>query len=300
MKGVSMTQDNDEQSGENRRKVAKTKLYKVAKTLLSRKPEPEQDMPQAAPPPDEPKTRVANVRAQFEVRESERIQQEIATRQAEAPKQIEPIEAEKKVKSCPFGWTEVGGKQRLNHCTQCQAPIYYLEGMELEEARGLIRRREGRKKVVLYSRPDGKFMTTDCPVAQKKRLQIVGLAVAIGFCMIAAVAAFIMMPPAPPPTATSTPEASAPETSVPETTVTTTPAESSSSARSSDGATTHHYEAGDPMPPVTPAAPYKTKAETSFSEQEQKGEFWVFPNGQPADDFGRNPGAATPATPSGQ
>src|SRR4051812_22407656 len=115
-----MTQDNDEQPGEKKRKVAKTALCKVAKTMLFRKSqtdEPVSQLPEGAPvqPPEQPRTKVAKtvldhqliakVREQFEERENERLQEELTKRELEPVKVIPPIQADREISSCPFSWT---------------------------------------------------------------------------------------------------------------------------------------------------------------------------------------------------
>jgi hypothetical protein len=300
-----MTQDNDEQPGEKKRKVAKTALYKVAKTMLFRKSqtdEPVSQLPEAAPvqPPEQPRTKVAKtvldhqliakVREQFEERENERLQEELTKRELEPVKIIPPIQADRQISSCPFSWTEEAGKQRLKHCDNCQAPIYRLDGMEIEEVEGIILRRENKDKFVLYGRPDGKFMTSDCPIAHRRRVQILGLAAVVAVCIIVALAGFMLMPQTPAPSSIPAPTATTTEEAPAPTAVTPKAAASSKGTSSSTG--THHYEAGDPIPVVPAAEPSKIKQpEKTFSEQEQKGEFWQFPNGQPADDFTRSSGS---------
>lgn len=334
-----MINDKDEQSGEKKRKVAKTMLFrKVQKDRelppvkastpgpspsqekpsspsqanppspslakppspsLAKPPSPSQAKPPSpspSPSPAKPKTKVAktqldvnlliNVQSHFGERKNERLQQVIANRQLESPvKPIEPIKSQKKVSSCPFSWTDESVKERFKHCSNCQRAIYQLDGLELEQAEALILKRENRDKFVLYGRPDGKFMTSDCPIAQRKRFQVVGLVAGVCFCIVASVAAFIIMGPPSLPTVNSSNEVTAPAGA---------PSDAASSESNTSSPGTHHYEAGDPMPVVTPAETPKSKPpEKTFSDQEQKGEFWQFPNGQPADDFTRSPGASS-------
>lgn len=291
-----MTNENN-QEGEKqppeKRKVAKTMLYRMPP-----KSQGEPDAQEISPvtPPEKPKVAktmldhklILDIRSRFGLRENERLEQQISQRQLEPVKVIEPIKADKRVSSCPFSWTEESAKVRIKHCGECQKAIYHLDGLEEEQVAALILKRENLDKFVLYERPDGKFMTSECPVAQKKRTQLIGL-VAGCVCAIALLIAFMMMQPSPSPTAvTSDPTASVAESSSKD--------DSSSAAAPivKEEGTTHHYEAGDPMPAVpTPDASASKPAKT-FTEQEQKGEFWQFPNGQPADDFRQ-----TPATSSG-
>jgi hypothetical protein len=305
-----MTMDNGEQSGEKKRKVAKTIPYKVAKTLLYKKPvEDEQPVQEASPtPPAEEHPKVAktildhklimNVRSQFGQRENERLQQEILSKQAEPPAAIEPIEAQKTVKSCPFSWEEESTKVRFKHCGNCQKAIYHFDGLEQEQVDALVLKRENREKFVLYKRPDGKYMTSDCPLAQKKRTQVVTLVAVVCACVIASIAAFVIVGPPSIPTASSTsgtPVTSGADPSATGSSATGSSATGSSatgssatgsSTSSSPGDGTHHYEAGDPMPAATPSAqPAQTQPNKGFSEQEQKGDFWQYPEGQPTDNF---------------
>lgn len=275
---------------------------KVAKTMLYRKPQKAQEGSEAqgmspAPPLEQAKTKVAktmldhklilDIRSRFGERENERLEQQISQRQLEPVKVIEPIKAEKRVSSCPFSWTEESAKVRFKHCAKCQRTIYDLDGMEQERVEALILKRENLDRFVLYERPDGKFMTSDCPVAQKRRIQLIGL-VAVCVCAIALVAAFMMMQPPPTPAVDGASEPTSSDAA-------SSKADASSPASTvvNDEGTTHHYEAGDPMPAVPAPDASKKKAPKSFSKQEQRGDFWQFPNGQPADDFTPAPGASS-------
>jgi hypothetical protein len=300
-----MTDDNSEQSGSKKRKVAKTMLFRKVGPKNQQLPRGQETTPAPPPPLQKPRTKVAktlldvnlliNVQSQFGERKNERLQQEIAHRQIEPAKPIEPIEAQKKVSSCPFAWTDESVKERFKHCGNCQRAIYQFDGLELEQAKALILKRENRVKFTLYERPDGKFMTSDCPVAQRKRVQLLGLVACVCMCAIAAIAAFIMMKPPLPSAFNSNNEVIVPEAAT--ATATASSDADSSTAGSSKADTsstvTHHYEAGDPMPTVSTPEPSKSKTEKSFSVQEQNGDFWQFPDGQPADDFSRKPSTSS-------
>jgi hypothetical protein len=310
VKPPSEEQPSEEQPSEDKPKVAKTTLYrkpkdndeqpgedkpKVAKTTLYRKPQIGPDLPpedEISPEPvaEKPKTKVAktkldhkllmSIKSQYGERENERLQQEIFKRELEPVKTIEPIKAERKISSCPFSWTAVSTKERVKHCDKCQKPVYQLDRMELEQVDALILKRENREKYVLYERPDGKFMTSGCPVAHRRRLQMVGLVAAICICVVAAVAASIMMPPPPPPAAATAPAADSATEVMPPATVTP----NASSASSTSGTSSHHYQAGDPMPVVPTSVPPTNEPQKLFSQQEQSGDFWQYPNGKPTED----------------
>lgn len=214
------------------------------------------------------------------LRQKARVEQEISLRQQQPVKIVEPIKARNEVRSCPFSWAEDSSTERFKHCSKCQSTIYNLDGMEFSEAENLIFKRENRKKFVLFKRPDGKFMTSDCPVEQKRKQQIVGI-VAICICVIACIAGFlILMPPSTPSVNSNTwgePSPSAVTTeswSVDEPTKSSTPTKSSGTKSSG---TSQHYEAGDVLP-KEPASGVSTNkpVQNPVNQSEEKGDFWEF------------------------
>ena len=213
------------------------------------------------------------------MREKQRIEQEISQRLLDPPKKIEPIAARKKVSSCPFTWNEESTRERFKHCTNCQSAIYNFDGIELPQAEALIFKRENRKKFVLYKREDGKYMTSDCPVAKRRRAQIAGL-VAAGFCLVVCLAlVLMMMPPAPPPTASNPTATGSPDVAKTDRHWLNAP-----SAVSTGGdLKTQHYVEGQPIPTTPASDSANNQTQKSYSDSEEKGEFWQFPNGQNAD-----------------
>jgi hypothetical protein len=212
------------------------------------------------------------------MRQKARVEQEISRRQQQPLRIVEPIKAQKTVRSCPFSWTETSSSERFKHCSKCQSTVYNLDGMEFAEAENLIFKRENRKKFVLFKRPDGKFMTSDCPVAKKRQQQLVGI-VAVCVCLIACViGVLIMMPPMPSPSANSNWAEGAPNTvSSDSETKASEPTLTKSSGTKSNG-TVQHYEAGDAIP-AEPAesGPDTTKTgQKPYSDSEEKGDFWEF------------------------
>ncbi len=214
------------------------------------------------------------------LRQKARVEQEISLRQQQPVKIIEPIKARKEVRSCPFSWTEDSSTERFKHCSKCQSTIYNLDGMEFSDAENLIFKRENRKKFVLFKRPDGKFMTSDCPFEQKRKQQIIGI-VAICICVVACIAGFlILMPPSTPGVNNSTWGEPAPSTvttqswSVDEPTKSSTPTKSSGTKSSG---TSQHYEAGDALP-TEPASGVSTNkpVQKPVSPSEEQGDFWEF------------------------
>lgn len=216
------------------------------------------------------------------MRQKARVEQQIAERKKHPVKPIEPVKAQKNVRACPFSWTEdsVTG-ERFKYCTKCQASIYNFEGLDIADAEKLILKRENLKKFVLFKRPDGKFMTSDCPVEKKRKQQFVGI-VALCIVLVACIAGFlIFMPPqtsnsanntlgepAPNPVSSSNWSDDAPSE--------TKNSESKPSAtKSSDGA--QHYEAGDALPTEPDSGvSTNTPVQKPVSDSEEKGDFWEF------------------------
>jgi hypothetical protein len=226
---------------------------------------------------------IIQARSHFTIKENERLQQEISERSLQPVKIIEPIESQKKVTGCPFAWQDEAGKERFKVCTRCNRTLYNFDGIDEEQARAVIFQRENRKQYSLYKREDGKFMTSDCPVAVKHRHQLISV-VATCVCLIALVSAFVLtMPPPPPPAKDVAPD----ET---ERTVLAPSSKSKSKARlqsrraSSAAAASFHYHAGDPVPEVeeTPKTDAAEPAQKNYSDSEEKGDFWQFTNGDSA------------------
>ncbi|MEQ1936197.1 MAG: hypothetical protein ABL962_20265, partial [Fimbriimonadaceae bacterium] len=67
-------------------------------------------------------------------------------------------------KPCSAAWSQMSGDDRVRHCQQCKLNVFNLAGMTAEEARDLIRNREGRTCVRFYRRSDGTLITKDCPM----------------------------------------------------------------------------------------------------------------------------------------
>lgn len=218
------------------------------------------------------------------LRQKARVEQEISLRQQQPVKIIEPIKAQKQVRSCPFSWTEDSTSERFKHCAKCQSTIYNFNGLEFSEAENLIFKRENRKRFVLFMRPDGKFMTSDCPFEKKRKQQIVGI-VAICICVIACIAgAIILMPPPPPPTASNPWSEPAPTAVSSESTSTGSKSTSSQSKSSqsttsqstgtTSSGTVQHYEAGE-ISPTEPDAGLKVNIPNSGNN--------------PVNNYGNNP-----------
>jgi len=63
----------------------------------------------------------------------------------------------------------MAGDDRSRFCSQCRKNVYNLSAMTHDEAQTLIRAKEGKVCIRYYLRPDGKIMTSDCPMAMRIR-----------------------------------------------------------------------------------------------------------------------------------
>jgi hypothetical protein len=86
-------------------------------------------------------------------------------------------------KPCPMAWSEMVGDEKTRFCTKCQHRVYNLTEMTSAEAERLLADREGRLCLRYFRRADGRIMTRDCPVGEKRantqrKIMAVGL---IGF-----------------------------------------------------------------------------------------------------------------------
>ncbi len=109
---------------------------------------------------------------------------------------LEPVkllEKYRKASPCKALWNEMDGTARARFCKRCQRHVYDFDQMELSEAESLVFQREGKSKVVLYKREDGKFLTNDCPVGMRRKLfkvvaTVCGLLLLIGLMVVLALA----------------------------------------------------------------------------------------------------------------
>jgi hypothetical protein len=182
-----------------------------------------------------------------------------------------PIECSKKALPCDWTWDETYSSERYRYCGQCQRPVYNFAGLEIAEAEVIILKAENRSKYTLYKRTDGKIMTSDCPVAIKKRSDF--LLLSIGGVLAAVVLVVYMMTlPKPKPALTPAPVATA------------APRKNARTAPVSKGAQgSGHYEEGkgfvvDQLPaqpaPVQPAP----VAATSGPDTDENP-VWEYPQG---------------------
>ncbi|MBX9685278.1 MAG: hypothetical protein K2X27_01175 [Candidatus Obscuribacterales bacterium] len=87
-------------------------------------------------------------------------------------------------------------KDRVGFCEKCKLRYYDFSGMELPQAEELIFKMEGIEKPKLFKRSDGKFLTRDCPVGRRKRLNKI-LAIGGGLFIIVFALVLFMINPRP-------------------------------------------------------------------------------------------------------
>lgn len=224
-------------------------------------------------------------------RAEERLAESIAQKQSEPPKQVLTADDYKMATpNCPFVWSENpdNPKERVKYCTNCNAQVYNLSGFDMTETQSLIFKRENRSNAPLYKREDGKFMTSDCPIALKKKkdkqMLIGGAALVLVLLIIMVVASFMapQPPQAPAPTATDSSTSS-------DTATSSTTGESTNDVSDSgktgvvDPPGTFHYKKGKVTKEPDTSAPAVTVPQDSpptvpgtNSGYDEGGQFWQY------------------------
>ena len=192
------------------------------------------------------------------------VAQRLKEKSNEPPKPpVVPIKGDRPATPCAWTWEETESKDKYRYCATCQTPVYNLAGMERPEAEALIFNRENRKKFTLYSRADGKFMTTDCPVQVKRKNDLIMLAIGAIVLVVAAITIMTLMPPAPLPAPTAS-------TSAPN--VVRRSPTSQASVNRQNGSS--HFEAGQGL--QTFALPAPTATTTRTADPDEDGSFWKY------------------------
>jgi hypothetical protein len=187
-------------------------------------------------------------------------------RQSKPATPFTPVEADKEAaKNCPWSWSETKGQARFRSCAKCQMCVYNLDGIDMPEAQALIYKRENRRKFTLYRRADGKFMTSDCPVALKHRRDMILISIGGMALLVAAIVITILGPHKPAVVEQETP-----------------PAVPSGPPRISTGKPGHtapgsfHYENGKITEQPKPAATATTTTTSTTPDPDENGNFWQF------------------------
>jgi hypothetical protein len=71
---------------------------------------------------------------------------------------------------CTVPWDDMQGDDRTRFCDQCRKRVFDLSSLTTAEATELMADQNNLPCVRLFRRPDGRVMTTDCPVALRARI----------------------------------------------------------------------------------------------------------------------------------
>jgi hypothetical protein len=108
-----------------------------------------------------------------------------------------PVQADRISSPCPWKWEGDEVKERIKYCDMCKHQVYNFAGIERPEAEALVFKHENQVAKTLFKRADGKFMSSDCPVAVKQTRGMV-LAVVMGLLLLVIVFASMLLAPQPP------------------------------------------------------------------------------------------------------
>ncbi len=144
-----------------------------------------------------------------QLRMEEKVAEIVKERANEPYKPFIPIECKKTALPCGWTWDATYAVEKYRYCGQCQRAVYNLAGLDMPEAEALILKAENAAKFTLFKRTDGLFMTSDCPVAIKKRSDLIlystfSIALAAAFVVYLTTLPKPKPKPAPAPVATLT------------------------------------------------------------------------------------------------
>jgi len=70
---------------------------------------------------------------------------------------------------CSVEWDDMSGDERARFCGKCEKHVYNVVAMTRAEAEALVREKEGKLCLQLYTRADGTVLTSDCPVGVRRQ-----------------------------------------------------------------------------------------------------------------------------------
>jgi hypothetical protein len=112
---------------------------------------------------------------------------------ADRPKNRLPLLTRRSVKTpCTVSWDAMSGDDRARFCFSCSKHVFDVKAMNEDEAEGFLALHldDEEQKVVLYRRPDGRILVSDCPRgASKRHGRRVALAASVAACAIVALGA---------------------------------------------------------------------------------------------------------------
>ncbi len=144
--------------------------------------------------PDEMRKTVSKSISQTEIKVAELIE----ARANEPPKPFHPIENYRAASPCSVRWEGTDPKERVRICQSCKLQVYDFTGLEQPEADELILQRENRQNAPLFKRADGKFLTSDCPLALKKKREQM-LSIGGGVVLLVILLVWLILSPKPAP-----------------------------------------------------------------------------------------------------
>lgn len=200
-------------------------------------------------------------------------------------KEIIPIDKYEKASPCQWAWEDDGYYDHFRYCGMCKQIVYNFDGMDKPEAMAIIFQRENRKDAPLFKRADGKFMTSDCPVALKKKRFLTLTAVTVGTIFTFLLLLGLLIPKEDPAPALNPSDqevktefkggGGAPQANG-----------SGGNAAGADTSGEVFYDVNKPLEKQLPAqnSPQPVQKGPDYSsspESDESGDFWSFPNGKP-------------------
>jgi hypothetical protein len=204
------------------------------------------------------------------ISQKEEQHQELLKELSKAPRASEPLKPESPIENyklgtpCSVTWEQMEGSERFRVCSKCTLHVYDLRNMSQQDAEQVVFQREGKAATTYYKRKDGRFMTSDCPVALAIARRNLVLAI-VGLILLAGMVAFIaLMPhssPPPPPTAAHQPGGSG-QTSITRAGTLPQPDATAASEQSAGETTIHitHHHGSPVVQPPTAGSPVGTGA----------------------------------------
>lgn len=133
-----------------------------------------------------------------------KVAAQIAEKGAAAPPEPEQmVDTYRRASKCDSQWEMMSGTDQYRLCSQCKLFLYDFTDVKLVDAQKLVMKREGKPEPRFYRRSDGKFLTSDCPVAIARGRRMLMVIAGSVVALIGAIAFMILMPkPEPAPTVT--------------------------------------------------------------------------------------------------
>jgi len=92
---------------------------------------------------------------------------------------------------CNARWEDMSGDDRSRFCQHCQKHVFNLSAMSRAEAEQLVREKDGKFCGRFYQRRDGRMLTGNCPVGQRRYRNRLVKFCAAGFAALAILSAAV-------------------------------------------------------------------------------------------------------------